>query len=112
MRYTPNVGGVLNRPSFFGVVRVLHHLAATLDARALEQVLAGDHQRDARRAQVLLRARVDQPVLRHVDRPAEDVARRVAHEERPARRRRLGIRNSVPMIVLFEVKCTYTGSSE
>ena len=48
--------------------------------------LSRDHERDARRAEVLLRAGVDQAVVRERQRPAEDVARRIAHE----RRRRAG----------------------
>ena len=47
---------------------------------ARDQVLLHDHQRHARRTEVLLGAGVDERVAPHVDRPREDVARRVADQ--------------------------------
>ena len=42
--------------------------------RLADQVVAHDHDREAGRADVLLRAAVDQAVAAHVDRPRQDVA--------------------------------------
>ena len=53
---------------------------------ALEKIVSHDHERDAGGAQVLLRPRVDQRVLADVDRAAEDIGGRVAHEGRRPRR--------------------------
>ena len=55
--------------------------------RARQQILANDHQRHARGPEILLRAGVDQPVLRDVDRPAEHVGRGVGNERHVADRR-------------------------
>jgi hypothetical protein len=71
-----NAGGV--------VERLLGHVRAVLEhdrqdgirrplGGLLHEVVADDHERRAGRADVLLRAGVDQPVLRHVQRPAEHV---------------------------------------
>ena len=51
----------------------------------IEQVLAHDDDREARHAQVLLRAGVDEPEASHVDRARQDVRRHVGDEGRPAR---------------------------
>ena len=57
----------------------------------LGQVLAQDHQRDAGRAEVLLRARVNQAELVRIERPRQHVRRHVRHE------RRLGLRKRLPL---------------
>ena len=49
---------------------------------AADQILANDHERHARRPEVLLRAGVDQPEPADVDRPAEHVGRGVGDERR------------------------------
>ena len=54
-----------------------------------QQVLAHDDDRHARRAHVLLRARVDDAVLGHVHRPRQDVGRHIRHQRHA--RRGLGV---------------------
>ena len=52
---------------------------------AREQVVAHDHHHQAGGADVLLRAGVDDPVLRDVDRAREDVRRHVGHDRHAGR---------------------------
>ena len=49
-------------------------------ARAAQQVIAHDHDRDSRRTDVLLRARVDEPEARHVERARQDAGGHVRDE--------------------------------
>src|SRR5688500_14843524 len=68
---------------------VLQH-RCEVGGRPLDEILPDDHQHDAGGAEVLLGARVDEPVAAHVDRTAVHVARRVGDERHPGGRRRLG----------------------
>ena len=56
--------------------------------RAIEEIAADDHERETRRADVLLRAAVDHAVLRDVDDARQDVRRHVGDQRNPARVRR------------------------
>ena len=81
-------GGVVQR-ILGGVCPVLQHRRQIFRPRR-HQVLPNNHQRQSRRAQVLLRPGVDHAVLRNVERSAEDVAAGVAHQRDSRRGRGLG----------------------
>ena len=69
--YHAKVGGVFSiEPSFAIAAKSMN--AGVAGARATEQIFAHDHEREAGRTDVLLRAGVDQAELRHVDRPRQD----------------------------------------
>ena len=55
---------------------------------AVQQIVAHDHERQARSAGILLRAGVDHPVLRDVNHPGEDVRRHIGHQRHLAGLRR------------------------
>ena len=60
------------------------HERGRAGTRLAEQIVAHDHEREACRADVLLRAGVDQTELRHVDRPRQDGRRHVGDQRHVA----------------------------
>ena len=84
----PKVGGGVVEAFALDVGAVVEH-RGDLAALPLQQILPQDRQRHAGGAEVLLRPRVEQPVLGDVQRAGEDVAAGVAGQERALRGRRL-----------------------
>ena len=72
-------------------------------ARLADEVVAHDHDADARRADVLLRAGVDEAELRHVDGARQDGG---AESPPPAARCRLGERSRTPRRRWFRWACS------